>query len=222
MANSFNPLDPMSNSAYWEYEYPGTIEEVVRYYDNMPDPNGPKLRPQASKDSWYYSKDNRDDGHISPFEKLKAFLKGGTYNLVRGLFCDKDGFSISRTLTSAACITAVALTGPLGMTIAGGLGILGAVDNFIHSVKKAKNATTDQEAREAYEGFGESTSATGLSLFGGYKAINAIKNNFSWAKLHPNMKVPFSKKFLSWDASKYATVRENPNPPAEELNNVET
>lgn len=214
MANSFNPLNPMNHSCYTEFEYPGTIEEVVRYYDNMPaaNPNGPKLRPQVTKDSWYYSKDKADDGHISPFEKLKAFVKGGTYNMVKGLFCDKDGFSLSRTLTTAAVGTAIYLTGPIGVAVAGGFGLLAALDNFNQSAKLAKNAATDQEAREAYEGFGESTSTAGLSLFGGFKGINAIKNNFAWIKANPHMKVNFFDNFLKWDVSKYATLRPTKQP----------
>lgn len=217
MTFSFNPLDPMNQSMYHEFEYPGTIEEVVQYYDNAPNPNGPKLRPQPTKDSWYYRNDGKDDGHISALEKLKAFVKGGTYNMVRGLFCDENGFSIKRTLTSAAVGTAIALTGPIGVAVAGGVGILAAINNFANSVQRAKYAVTDQDARSAYEGFGESTSTAGLSIFGGFKGIQAIKNNFAWAKAHPNMKVPFGDKFLKWDVSKSAV----PKPPKDEKPQVE-
>lgn len=222
MSNSFtpwNPLDPMNHSCYTEFEYPGTIEEVVKYYDSVPTvkPNGPKLAPQPTKDSWYYSKDDADDGHISPFEKLKAFVKGGTYNMVRGLFCDKDGFSWGRTLTSAAVGTAIALTGPIGLAVAGGFGLLGAADNFAHSVKRAKNAVTDQEAREAYEGVGESASTAGLSLWGGFKGLKAIKNNFSFARSNPDANISLWTKLSQWDIRRTFTRRIIQNrPPVDE------
>ena len=75
MTNAFNPLDPMNHSMYHEYEYPGTIEEVVKYYDSLPDPDGPKLRPQANKDSWCYSGDCTNEGKTSLIEKIKSFIK---------------------------------------------------------------------------------------------------------------------------------------------------
>lgn len=205
MANGFQFLDPMHRSTYLEADYPGTIQEAVEYVESLPrvNPNGPKLRPQLQKDG-YYKQDGVDDGHISTFEKIKAFVKGGTYNMVRGLFCDKDGFSLSRTLTTAAVGTAIALTGPIGMAIAGGVGLLGGVGHFLNSTSKANSATTDQQAREAYEGIGEGTSTIGLSLFGGFKGLKAIKNNFAFAKSHPNLEIRTTDKLIRWDASKYA------------------
>lgn len=212
MTNSFtpwNPLDPMNRSMYTEYEYPGTIDEVVKYYDSVPapNPNGPKLQPQPTKDSWYYSKDDADDGHISVMEKIKAFVKGGTYNMVRGLVCDNDGFSWGRTLTTAAVGTAIALTGPIGMAIAGGFGLLAAADNLNHSIKRAKYARTDGEARKAYEGVGESATTAGLSLWGGFKGLKALKNNFSFARSNPDANISLWGRLSQWDIRRSFTRR---------------
>lgn len=180
MVFGYNPNDPMCHSVYMESPVP-TIGEIVNgqtpnplQYATPVNPNGPKLAPQPIKDG-YYKSDGVDDGRISTFEKIKAFVKGGTYNMVRGLFCDKDGFSLSRTLLSAAGIAAVALTGPIGMAAAGGLGLICAFDNFNNARHQAKFATTDQQAREAYEGYGESAATAGLSLWGGWKGYKGIK-----------------------------------------------
>lgn len=215
MAYAFNPLDPMNHSMYLESLLPDSIDSAISTLPNYPapgpNPNGPRLRPQLTKDSWYYNKDGADDGRISTFEKLKAFVKGGTYNMVRGMFCDKDGFSFGRTLATAAGITAIALTGPIGAAIAGGVGLVCAADNFAQSVRNAKYATTDQQAREAYEGVGESTTTAGLSLFGGFKGFNAIKNNFAYAK-NNKISISLKDKLTKWDVSKLYPVKPQPQP----------
>lgn len=205
MAYPFNPLNPMNHSMYLESEIPNSIDEAIATIPTVPtyvNPNGPKLRPQPTKDSWYYNKDNLDDGHISTLEKLKAFAKGGTYNMIRGMFCDNNGFSWGRTLATAAGITAIALTGPIGVAIASGVGLIAAADNFAQSVRKAKTSVTDQQTREAYEGFGESTTTAGLALFGGFKGIQAIRRNFAFAKANPNAGITLKNKLMQWDVSK--------------------
>lgn len=213
MANAFSFLQPMNQSVYLEDMYPNSKQEVLQYMSTYTPPkygtssNTPMLPPQLTKDSWYYNSDGRDDGKISLKEKVKAFVKGGTYNMIRGLFCDKDGFSFKRTLTTAVAGTALALTGPVGAIFAGGLGLIAGVSRFATASEEAKRAVTDQQAREAYEGFGEGTALSGLSLFGGFKGLKAIKNNFAFAKAHPNMKVGFWNRFLKWNAGKYATLK---------------
>lgn len=194
MVFGYNPNDPMCRSVYMEMPVP-TIEEIVTgqtpnplQYATPINPNGPRLAPQPTRDG-YYTSDGVDDGRISTFEKVKAFVKGGTYNMVRGLFCDKNGFSLGRTLMSAAGAAAIAFTGPVGMLAASGLGLICAVDNFNNSRHKAKFAVTDQQAREAFEGFGESAATAGLSIWGGWKGLKGIKAKFfkpKAAKPKPN------------------------------------
>ena len=174
MVNSFNPLDQMHSSTYLESTIPSSIDEALATYPECADPNGPKLKPQLTQDSWYYSNDNSDDGRISGFEKVKAFLKGGTYNMVHGMFCDKNGFSIPRTALTLLGATAIALTGPIGVAVASGIGAIAGITNFVQSSKLASKATTDAQARKAYEGYGESASTIGLSLFGGFKSLKAL------------------------------------------------
>ena len=192
MTFSYNPNDPMCRSVYMESFVP-TIGEIVngqtpdplQYQYYTTNPNSPQLRPQPEKDG-YYSSDGRDDGRISTFEKLKAFVKGGTYNMVRGMFCDKDGFSLGRTLATVAGATAIALSGPIGIALASGLGLICAFDNFNNSRYLAKTARTDKEARQAYEGYGESATTAGLSLWGGFKSFKALKSKFFGPKPNTN------------------------------------
>lgn len=205
----YNMNDPMNRSIYLEQFLPTFDGMLAPLNSNVPYPwgapivpNMPGLAPQPTQDSWYYSNDGVNDGKISTMEKLKAFAKGGTYNMVRGMFCNKDGFSWGRTLTTAVAATAIALTGPIGAAIAGGIGLICAVDNFRNSNFKAKTAMTDQQAREAYEGYGEAATTAGLSILGGYKGGKAIKNNFAWAKTY-NPTVPLKAKLMKWDVSKW-------------------
>jgi len=219
MNQMFNPLDPMNSSTYLESAIPSSIDEAIAQAPQYtPSPNGPKLKPQPTKDSWYYSKDGADDGRISGFEKFKAFIKGGTYNLVKGLFCDENGFSLGRTAASAAGVAAVALSGPIGVAVAGGIGLFAGLKNFLDSSKLAANATTDAQARKAFEGYGESTSTIGLSLFGGFKSLKAIKNNFLFASKHPELEILKKSKLLNWDISKLFHNKKPVTPsPAEQI-----
>ena len=214
MANSFNHLDPMNKSIYLEAMLPSsTIDETLAhspYLTHYPataaGPNSPKLAPQPTKDSFYYKNDGVDDGKISGFEKFKAFLKGGTYNMIRGMFCDKDGFSITRTLLTAGAIGAIALTGPIGAAVAGGIGLIAAATNFVKSASMANKAVTDKQAREAYEGFGEGTTTAALSLWGGFKGLQALKNNFA------NTNATMFQKLTKWKLPNETPVPERPIP----------
>jgi hypothetical protein len=213
MTYAFNPLDPMNKSMYLESAVPESIDQAIAMMPKYTvGPDSPSLRPQLTKDSWYYSNDSADDGKISAFEKLKAFVKGGTYNMIRGMFCNKNGFSLGRTLTTIAGITAVALTGPVGLALAGSIGLISAVDNFAKSVQKSNSAITDQEAREAFEGMGESVSTAGLSLFGGFKALKLIKRNFALSKANPAQKISFKDKLAKWDIRKLFKTNPQPSP----------
>jgi len=218
MPNSFNRFDPMNQSMYLEYLGPSSsVDEILNsspYMTNFPagatapipnKPSGVKISPQPQKDT-FYKNDGADDGKISIREKIKAFAKGGTYNMVRGMFCDKDGFSIKRTLLTATAATAIALTGPIGAAIAGGVGLIAALANFAKSANMANNAQTDQQAREAYEGFGEGTTTALLSLLGGFKGLKSLKNNFS---------SKFDGSFLQ-RLTKWKLPTKTVNPPPEE------
>ena len=206
MVNSYDFLDPMNKFIYLEANYPTGIKDVSEYVESFKPVNfDAKLKPQPEKDSWYYKNDGVDDGKISFKEKLKAFFKGGTYNVVKGLFCDKDGFSLKRTLGTAAIGAAIAFAGPAGVIAAGAVGLIAGAGKFAQAVQNAKTAVTDSQSRVAYEGIGEGTSLTVLSLFGGFKGFKAINKNFAFAKHHKTLKVKFSDKFVKWDASKYAT-----------------
>ena len=199
MVDGFNHLDPMNHSTYLMNDYPATYEEALEYGESLAPlgPDSPKLRPQLTKDG-YYRSDGEDDGKISFFEKTKAILKGGTYNLLKGLFCNENGFSIKRTLATALVGGAIALTGPIGLAIAGGIGTLASVVHLAKSVGRSENALTDIEARKAYEGIGEGVVSAALSMFAGFKGLSSIKNNFNIAK-NSNTSVSTLDKLKKWN-----------------------
>ena len=124
--------------------------------------------------------DGKDDGKIGFFAAVGNAAEGaikGIGNGIKGMFFDENGnFSLKNTLKSAvtigACFTPIA-----GPYIAAGLCAVGAVKGgagMIKSMYNAATATTDAEAKQAFESFGGTTLATGLSVAGLKGSAGAI------------------------------------------------
>lgn len=117
-----------------------------------------------------------DDGKISWKRKLKNFGKG-MLNMAKGLFCDEEGFSIKRTLTTVAVAgAAAALTVATGGAAAPFLVAAGAAIGAVQTGKgiyKAVKAETDAEAEAAWQDIGAGTLSIGLSAAGAKGALGA-------------------------------------------------
>ena len=205
MSMGYNYLDPMNHPEYITYTMPTeTLIQTVPVPPAIPsiqnNPNKPEIKPQPKEDK-FYKFDGNDDGQINKWEKIKAFAKGSTYNIAKSLFCSDKGFSIKKTALTLGCAAALALTGPIGIAVAGAVGLGTGVVNFVNACKLSNTAKSDVDARIAYEKLGESTTTMGLSLFGGFKGLKFLKNNSKFAKSNPAMNISKWAKLSSWKLS---------------------
>lgn len=134
------------------------------------------------------TEDGKDDGKISFWSKLKNMGKGAL-KTVKGMFCDENGFSIKRTLTTVAVAAAgaalIAVTGgaaaPVLVAVGAGLGAL----NIGKGAIKAAAAKTDAEAEAAWQEIGGGTLEVGLAMTG---AKAASGKTFTGGKISQTLK----------------------------------
>ena len=134
------------------------------------------------------TEDGKDDGKISFWSKLKNMGKGAL-KTVKGMFCDENGFSIKRTLTTvgvaAAGAALIAVTGgaaaPVLVAVGAGLGAL----NIGKGAIKAAAAKTDAEAEAAWQEIGGGTLEVGLAMTG---AKAASGKTFTGGKISQTLK----------------------------------
>lgn len=131
--------------------------------------------------------DGKDDGKLGFFETIGSCISGvfkGAVNMVKGAFTDENGnFSLLQTLKTAATIGACFIPG-VGPYIGAALcakGIADGVTTIASGISAASNATTDAEAKAAFESVGSGALTTGLSAVGMKGSIGAIKGNLNAA-----------------------------------------
>ncbi len=136
----------------------------------------------AAKDSYISEKgnictDGKDDGKIGLFQGIVSAVKGvvkGGFNMIKGAFCDENGFSLLKTLKTAG-IAALCIAVPaVGMALAG-VGIATGGVKVVKSIADAANAKTDAEKKDALENLGEGGLTVGISVLGAKASFNAIK-----------------------------------------------
>lgn len=129
--------------------------------------------------------DGKDDGKIGFWSGVGRFLKGATVNFVKGaLGFDKEGhWSLGRCLKNVAIGAAVAVatvaTGGAALAVVGAIGAVTACIGIAKSGIKAAKATTDKEAKDAWEDVGSNTTGFVLSVMGvkaGMKQVNPTGN----------------------------------------------
>lgn len=138
-------------------------------------------------DAWLVGEDNKctdgkDDGKISIFSKIGNFFEGmgkTVVGSVRSLAKDKK--KCAKFVATAAVLAAlVAFGGPFGAGLAACVGLVGAiglvtngVKDFVSATKKANKATTDAEAKAAYEQMGSGTLQVGVGVYCGKQVLTA-------------------------------------------------
>lgn len=125
--------------------------------------------------------DGKDDGKIGLFSKIGNTVKGigkGLINTVKGAFTDKDGkFSLKQTLKTVAigAVCCIPYVGPaIGIALAG-KGIINGVSTMAKGIEAANSATTDAEAKLAWQTIGEGGFTTGASIIAGKAGIKVLK-----------------------------------------------
>lgn len=123
--------------------------------------------------------DGKDDGKIGIFSAIGNAIKGvgkTVVNGVKGMFTDSNGnFSLGKTLlsvgTAAACIAFPAV----GVAACAVGGVMGAVQ-VGKGIYNAATATTDAEAKEAWQNIGGGAFTVAASVTGAKAGVKAVKN----------------------------------------------
>ncbi len=142
-------------------------------------------------ETWLCGEDNKctdekDDGKISIFSKIGNFFEGMAKTVVGAIRSLTTDIKKCTKFFATAFVMAglVAFGGPVGAAIAGIAGLIGAaglifngVKDFVKATKVASQATTDAEAKAAYESMGSGTLQVGIGVFCGKKILTAPKFN---------------------------------------------
>ena len=113
--------------------------------------------------------DGKDDGKITLGEKIKNFAKG-VVSPITTMFKSPKNFFIGTGLILGTGLL-VAATGGAAAPFLVGAGIIGGGIQIGLNAHKAKNAKTDQEAKNAWQGIGTGTTAVATSVIGAKGAL---------------------------------------------------
>lgn len=116
-----------------------------------------------------------DDGKISTADKVKSFLKG-VVGPVTSMFSSPKNFATG-ALSMAAGAALIVATGGAAAPLFVAAGLVGGTIQFAKSAYGAAVATTDDEARAAWQGMGTGAGAVAGSVAGSKTALNAAGVN---------------------------------------------
>ena len=116
-----------------------------------------------------------DDGKISTADKVKSFLKG-VVSPVTSMFSSPKNFATG-ALSVAAGAALIVATGGAAAPLFIAAGLVGGTIQFAKSAYGAAVATTDDEARAAWQGMGTGAGAVAGSVAGSKTALNAAGAN---------------------------------------------
>lgn len=171
----------LNNTHYLpEINYTGNTigEQNANLYVSNP---APQFGAQYSSDLYTpdYSSQNdpyaADDGKISAADKVKSFLKG-VVSPVTSMFSSPKNFAIG-ALSMAAGAALIVATGGAAAPLFVAAGLVGGTIQFAKSAYGAAVATTDDEARAAWQGMGTGAGAVAGSVAGSKTALNAAGVN---------------------------------------------
>ncbi len=124
--------------------------------------------------------DGKDDGKVGFFSAAGNIIKGAAKNAVsavKGCFTDKNGnFSPLKTLSTVAMGAACVAFPAVGM-VACGIGAVTGGASMAKGVMNALNATTDAEAKDAWEQVGAGGLTLATSVVGAKASFSAVKNS---------------------------------------------
>ncbi|MBR6164023.1 hypothetical protein IKQ26_09090 [bacterium] len=129
-------------------------------------------------EAWLRGEDNKctdgkDDGHINIFSKVWNFIEGSLKTAVGSLHTlSKDKKKLAKFVTTAAIMAGIAVFGgPVGAAVVGIIGFVGAcglinngIKDFVNAAKIADSATTDAQAKAAFEQMGSGALQVGVGV----------------------------------------------------------
>lgn len=116
-----------------------------------------------------------DDGKISDKDKLENFCKG-IISPITNLFSSPKNFLIGAGMLIGGAALTIATGGAVAPLFIA-LGVTGGAIQLGSSVYKASTATTDEEAKQAWQGIGAGTSSIGMSVAGSKSALKGAGIN---------------------------------------------
>lgn len=121
--------------------------------------------------------DGKDDGKIGFFGAIGNAIKGvgkAVVNGVKGMFTNKEGkFSLGKTLLSAGTI-ALCVAFPAVGVAACAIGGVMAAGQVVKGAVNASKATTDAEAKMAWQDIGGGTFGVAMSVVGAKAGMKAV------------------------------------------------
>lgn len=124
--------------------------------------------------------DGKDDGKIGFFGALWNGIKGAAktaVNMVKGCFTDSNGnFSLGKTLLTAGT-AALCIAFPAVGLAACAVGAVSGAVQLGKGIYKATTATTDAEAKAAWQEVGGGALTTGLSIAGAKASYGAMQSS---------------------------------------------
>ena len=166
------------------------IEEL--YSKNKNDVLDSYMDSGAQIDAWLAGEDNKctdgcDDGKISLFSKFWNYCEGKVKTVVgslRSLFSDPKK-AAKFVLTAGAMAAISFLGGPIGVAIVGTLGFVAAcglinngIKDFKDAVKTADSATTDSEAKAAFEQMGSGALQAEIGVVCAYNSSSSLFSEY--------------------------------------------
>ncbi len=133
-------------------------------------------QPQNEKDNTTTAKSiDADDGKISFKEKIKNFGKG-IVAPIKNIFSSPKNIAIT-AVSALACAAIIGVTGGAAAPVFVAAGLLGGGAQIIKGIQKQSKATTDAQAKEAWQDMGSGTFAVGVSALGAKSSLKASGTN---------------------------------------------
>ena len=114
-------------------------------------------------ESGYACTDESDDGQISTWEKVKC-VGNGIFNSITGMITG----AFKNPLKTAAMIglCCIPVVGPIAMGYFAAQGLISGIKQIAQAAEISNNATSDAEAKYAWENIGSGGFQAGTSLLG--------------------------------------------------------
>lgn len=164
-------------------EYVNSKTSSAGYSANNPTFSGAKQTgyvTQAVSAQGNYCTDGIDDGKIGVLSAAGNIVQGAgkaVVNGVKGMFTDKNGkFSILKTLGTVA-LGAACIAFPAAGLVMCGIGVVSGGTKFVKGVSNALSATTDADAKDAWEAVGDGALTAAVSVAGAKASMGAIKTS---------------------------------------------
>ncbi len=126
-------------------------------------------KPQVVNNNQSFTKVDADDGKISFKEKTKNFAKG-LIAPIKTMFSTPKNIALT-AVSALACAAIIGVTGGAAAPVFVAAGLIGGGAQIIKGIQKQSKATTDAQAKEAWQDMGSGTFTVGVSALSAKTAL---------------------------------------------------